>query len=123
LGIAYDSLNKIIDKMNNISKVKQVFVTDIGGKPINWNMTFQFYLDDEEPFYLMIKEQEVSIYLGIAPGPEIVMSGDNKAIVKICNGKGDFTHAISREEIMVEKGKVMDVIRLTRAITIAIKAD
>jgi len=51
------------------------------------------------------------------------MSGDPNSIVKICNGKGDFTHAISREEITVEKGKVMDVIRLTRAITIVLKAN
>jgi len=49
------------------------------------------------------------------------MTGDNNAIVKICNGKGDFTHSISREEISVEKGKVIEVIRLTRAITIVLK--
>ena len=42
--------------------------------------------------------------------------------MRICEGKGDFTHAISREEISVEQGKVMDVIRFTRAITIILKA-
>ncbi|MFX1278614.1 MAG: hypothetical protein ACFFA3_04305 [Promethearchaeota archaeon] len=107
--------------MNNSAKVKQVFVTDIGGKPINWDITFQFYLEGEEPFHLIIKDQELSLYLGIGPRANVVMSGDNNAIVKICNGKGDFTHAISREEITVEKGKVMDVIRLTRAIAIVLK--
>jgi putative sterol carrier protein len=121
LGVAYDSLIKVIDKMNNSTKVKQVFVTDIGGKPSNWDITFQFYLEGEEPFHLIIKDQELSLYLGIAPRANIVMSGDNNAIVKICDGKGDFTHAISREEITVEKGKVMDVIRLTRAISIVLK--
>lgn len=123
MGVAYDSLTKIIDKLNNSAKVKQVFVTDIGGKPINWDIAFQFYLEGEEPFHLIIKDQELSLFLGIAPRANVVMSGDNNAIVKICNGKGDFTHAISREEITVEKGKVMDVIRLTRAIAIVLKTD
>ena len=50
------------------------------------------------------------------------MSGKSDAIMRICEGKGDFTHAISREQITVEKGKVMDVIRLTRAITIVLKS-
>ena len=94
---------------------------DVGGKPINWNMIFQFNLKDEEPFYLTIKEQNVSITLGTAIETGIIMTGDNNTIVKICNDKGDFTHAISREQITVEKGKVMDVIRLTRAITIVLK--
>ena len=84
-------------------------------------MTFQFNLNNETPFYLNIKDQKVDITSGTSPEAEIVMSGDNNAIVKICHGKGDFTHAISREEITVEKGKVIDVIRLTRAITIALK--
>ncbi|MBY9017155.1 MAG: hypothetical protein KGD68_15810, partial [Candidatus Lokiarchaeota archaeon] len=53
----------------------------------------------------------------------IVISGKSDAIVRICEGKGDFTHAISREEILVEQGDVMDVIRLTRAITIILKAN
>ena len=52
----------------------------------------------------------------------IVMSGETNAIVRICEGKGDFTHAISREEILVEQGNVMDVIRFTRAITIVLKS-
>jgi putative sterol carrier protein len=123
LGIASEALKKIIERMNNISKAQQVFVTDIGGKTVNWNMVFQFNLDNEEPFYLKIENQKVDLKHGTAHNAEIIMSGDNNAIVKICNGKGDFTHAISREEITVEKGKVMDVIRLTRAITIVLKAD
>jgi len=42
--------------------------------------------------------------------------------VNICQGRGDFTHAISREQITVKKGKVMEVIRLTRAIIIVLKS-
>ena len=123
MGIASESLQIIAKMMNKIPKAQQVFVTDIGGKPINWNMIFQFNLKDEEPFYLTIKDQNVSVTLGTEIEAETIMTGDNNAIVKICNGKGDFTHAISREEITVEKGKVMDVIRLTRAITIVLKTE
>ena len=115
MGIAKDNLTKIIEKMNTIPKAQTVFVTNIAGKNVDWDMRFQLNLDNEDPFYLEIKERKGKIVDGI-------MSGDNNAIVRICEGKGDFTHAISREQITVEKGKVMDVIRLTRAITIVLKS-
>ena len=121
MGAACENLSRIVERMNKIPKAQHVFVTDVGGKPENWNMTFQFNLNDEEPFYLIIKNQEISVNTGASQDAEIIMSGDNTAITKICEGKGDFTHAISREEIKVETGKVMDVIRLTRAITIVLK--
>jgi len=121
MGIAKDNLTRIIEKMNTIPKAQTVFVTNIAGKNVDWDMRFQLNLDNEDPFYLEIKERKVKIVDGIISSAEIVMSGDNNAIVRICEGKGDFTHAISREQITVEKGKVMDVIRLTRAITIVLK--
>ncbi|MFW9784433.1 MAG: hypothetical protein ACFFFB_19290 [Candidatus Heimdallarchaeota archaeon] len=120
---ASEILGQIVSKMNTLTKVQQVFVTDISGKSVNWDIVFQFNLSNEAPFYLAINNQKVSIISGTSEDPEIIMSGDNNAIIKICEGKGDFTHAISREEICVEKGKVIDVIRLTRAITIALKAN
>lgn len=123
MGVAIESLTTIVEKMNDLPKAQQVFITDIASKPVNWSMTFQFNLDNENPFNLEIKDLKVSVNEGILSNAEIVMSGDNNAIVKICQGKGDFTHAISREEITVEKGRVMDVIRLTRAITIVLKAN
>ena len=123
MGVAFESLEKIIGKMNQIPKALQVFVTDIDGKSVNWNIKFQFNLDNEDSFYLEIKDQQLSINLGTSEDSEIVMSGDNKALTKICQGQGDFTHAISREEIKVVEGKIMDVIRLTRAITIVLKAE
>ncbi|MHA2007219.1 MAG: SCP2 sterol-binding domain-containing protein [Promethearchaeota archaeon] len=123
MGLAYDNLIKIAVKMNKISKALQVFVTDVGGKPVNWHMTFQFNLDKEDPFYLVIKDQQVSVNSGSLQDAGIVISGDNNSIMKICQGKGDFTHGISREEITVQKGKVMDIIRLTRAITIVLKTE
>jgi len=121
LGVAYENLKKIAEKMNKNPKALQVFVTDIGGKPVNWNMTFQFNLHEEEPLNLVIRDQEIIVNTGTKQDVEIVISGDNNAITKICQGKGDFTHAISREEIKVETGKIMDIIRLTRAITIVLR--
>ena len=122
MGIAKDNLTKIIEKMNGIPKAQTVFVTNIAGKDIDWDMTFQFNLENENPFYLEVKERNVKVVDGTFSNAEIIMSGDNNAIVRICEGKGDFTHAISREQITVQKGKVMDVIRLTRAITIVLKS-
>ncbi|MFX1315534.1 MAG: SCP2 sterol-binding domain-containing protein [Promethearchaeota archaeon] len=121
LGVARENLTKIIAKMNQNEKSKAVFVTNVAGKDIDWEMSFQFNLDNEQPFYLDIKNRKVNLLDGTNSDAFIVMSGDPNSIVKICNGKGDFTHAISREEITVEKGKVMDVIRLTRAIAIVLK--
>ncbi|MFX1358240.1 MAG: hypothetical protein ACFFA8_13295 [Promethearchaeota archaeon] len=123
MGQAKESLIKIIEKLNQSSKAKDVFVTNVAGKDVDWEMSFQFNLDNENPFYLEVRNRKVTLSDGIKPDAIIVMSGDNNSIVKICDGKGDFTHAISREEISVEKGKVMDVIRLTRAITITLKTN
>jgi putative sterol carrier protein len=121
MGAARDNLAGIIEKMSGNAKVEAVFVTNVAGKDVDWEMTFQFNLDNEEPFYVEIKGRNAKLVDGTLSDAKIVMSGDDDAIVKICQGKGDFTHAISREHITVEKGKVMDVIRLTRAITIVLK--
>ena len=121
MGQAKDSLSKIIENLNTIPKAQAVFVTNISGKDVDWEMSFQFNLDDEDPFFLEIKNRKAKLSNGIKSDAIMLMSGDPAAIVRICEGKGDFTHAISREQITVEKGKVMDVIRLTRAITIVLK--
>ena len=121
MGVANENLSNIIEKMNVIPKAQQVFVTNIAGNDIDWEMSFQFNLDNEDPFYVEIKERKANLNSGTFSNPGIVMTGDNNAILRICEGKGDFTHAISREQITVKKGKVMDVIRLTRAITIVLK--
>ena len=122
MGEAKDKLNNVIEKMNKNPKAQSVFVTNIAGKDVNWEISFQFNLENEEPFFLEIKNRETNLSNGTKSNAIIVMSGDSKAIIRICEGKGDFTHAISREQITVDKGKVMDVIRLTRAITIVLKA-
>ena len=122
MGQAKENLMKIIEKMNENPKARAVFVTNIAGKDVDWEMSFQFNLDNDEPFYLEIKNQKSKVVDKTMPEALIVMSGKSDAIVRICEGKGDFTHAISREEILVEKGSVMDVIRFTRAITIVLKS-
>ena len=122
MGQAKENLKRIVEKINENSKAQAVFVTNIAGKDVDWEMSFQFSLDNDEPFYLEIKNQKSKVLDGTKSEANITMSGKSDAIVRICGGKGDFTHAISREEITVEKGKVMDVIRFTRAITIVLKA-
>ena len=121
MGIAKENLVKIIEMINQNAKAQAVFISNIAGKDVSWDMVFQFNLDNEDSFHLAVKDRKCNIAEGTASNPDIVMSGDNEAIVRICEGKGDFTHAISREQITVEKGKVMEVIRLTRAITTALR--
>ena len=115
------NLSQIIEKINQNLKAQKVFVTNIAGKDVDWEISFQFNLDNESPFYLDLKNRKLTLNEGINSDAIVVMSGDPDAIIRICEGKGDFTHAISREQIIVEKGKVMDVIRLTRAITVGLK--
>ncbi len=122
MELASEYLNKIIEKLNSNEKAQAVFETNIEGKTRDWEMSFQFNLDNEDSFYILIKDRRVQLTHGTKLDAEIVMSGNNNAIIRICEGKGDFTHAISREQITVEKGKVMDIIRLTRAITITLKS-
>jgi hypothetical protein len=117
-----EKLKNIVEKMNSNPKAQAVFITNVSGNDMDWEMSFQFKLYNEEPFFLEIKNQMGLISDGIKSDAEIVMSGESKAIEGICEGKGDFTHAISREQISVDKGKVMDVIRLTRAISIVLKS-
>ena len=122
MGQAKENLIKIVEKMNSNPKAQSVFITNVAGKDVNWEMSFQFNLDKEEPYFLEVKNRAIKLSNGIKFDARIVMSGESKAIERICEGKGDFTHAISREQITVEKGKVMDIIRLTRAITIVLKS-
>ncbi len=122
MGAAKENLENIITKVNQNEKAQAVFVTNVAGKDVNWKMSFQFNLSNEDPFYLSINDRKGILSNGTKLDADIVMTGDPEAIVRICNGKGDFTHAISREQITVERGKVMDVVRLTRAITVALKS-
>ena len=122
MGQAKENLMKIVESMNQNPKAQAVFVTNIAGKDVDWEMSFQFNLEKDEPFYLEIKNQKSKVLDGTKSEAIIAISGKSDAIVRICEGKGDFTHAISREEILVEKGNVMDVIRFTRAITIVLKS-
>ncbi len=122
MGVVKDKFSNVIERMNKNPKAQSVFVTNIAGKDVNWEISFQFNLDNEDPFFLEIKNRETKLSSGTKSDVIVLMSGDSNAIIRICEGKGDFTHAISREQITVEKGKVMDVIRLTRAITIVLKA-
>ncbi|MFX0012827.1 MAG: SCP2 sterol-binding domain-containing protein [Candidatus Hermodarchaeota archaeon] len=123
MGEVKNKLMNLVEKMNNTPKAQSVFVTNIAGEDVDWEMSFQFNLDNENPFFLEIKNQKISLNNGSKSDANIIMTGDPSAIERICDGKGDFTHAISREQISVEKGKVMDVIRLTRAITIVLKTN
>ncbi|UCC20657.1 MAG: hypothetical protein JSV62_05035 [Promethearchaeota archaeon] len=121
MALARNSLSNIVEKLNMNPKAQAVFVTNISGIDVDWEMSFQFNLDNEDPFYLIVKNRKAVIFDGTKSDAIIVMSGNPAAIIRISEGKGDFTHAISREQITVDKGKVMDVIRLTRAITIVLK--
>ncbi len=53
MGQAKENLRKIVEKMNENPKAQAVFITNVAGKDIDWEMSFQFKLDDVEPFFLL----------------------------------------------------------------------
>ncbi len=46
MGIASENLGKIIEKMTSNEKAQAVFATNIGGKTLDWEITFQFNMDN-----------------------------------------------------------------------------
>jgi len=107
---------KIIELINKTPKSKQVFESE------DWRYTIQFKLDGEdEPFFLVVKDGIGKVIVGEDINADMLITGDNNSIIKTSQGKGDFTHGISREEISVEKGKVFELIRISRAIGVALK--
>ena len=78
-----EKLKIIVEKMNSIPKAQAVFVTNIAGKDVDWEMSFQFNLDNEEPFFLEIKNKAVILSDGVKSDALIVMSGESKAIERI----------------------------------------
>lgn len=83
MGQAKENLSKIVEKLNTIPKAQAVFVTNIAGKDVDWEMSFQFILDNEDPFFLEIKNLQATLSEGTESDAIIVMSGDPEAIVKI----------------------------------------
>jgi putative sterol carrier protein len=113
---AREGIERIIKLINKTPKAKQVFESE------DWSYTIQFNLDGEnDPFYLVIKNGIGKVIIGEDPNADMVIIGDNNSIVKTSQGRGDFTHGISREEITVEKGKVFELMRVSRAIGVALK--
>ena len=96
MGLARENLEKISAKFTGNAKVEAMFSTNNEGKDTPWEMTFQLTLDGEDPFNLAINGDKASISDGVASNAGVVLTGDPNSIVKICNGQGDFTHAISR---------------------------
>jgi len=107
---------KIIDLINKTLKSKQIFESE------DWRYTIQFKLDGEDdPFFLVVKDGIGKVIVGEDANADMLITGDKNSIIKTSQGKGDFTHGISREEITVEKGKVFELMRISRAIGVALK--
>ena len=85
----------------------------------DWAAVFLFNLDNGEPFHIKIAGGEAELIRGSAADATHLMSGDGAALAKAVTGRGDLTHAISREDLVVEKGMVIDFVRLGRAIIAA----
>ncbi len=116
VGEARTESEKIIKLINSNSKAQKVISAE------NWNVSFQFDLDNEpEPFYIQILNGKANLKTGNISDPTLLIIGDGASVAKASRGQGDFTHSISREEIEVKKGKIIELIRYGRAIAAALK--
>ncbi len=107
---------KIIALINASPKVKKILEAE------NWHAIFQLNLEGEtKPFFIEIKNGKATLQEGTNPNPTLLITGKGSSIARVCRGQGDFTHSISREEIEIKKGKVMELIRYGRAISAAVK--
>ena len=116
MGEGRTESEKIIKLINTSSKAQKILAAE------NWHVIFQFDLDGENsPFFIEVKEGKVNLQEGTHPNPTMLITGDTSSIARASRGQGDFTHSISREEIEIKKGKVMELIRYGRAISAALK--
>ena len=105
---------KIIDLINATPKAQKILAAE------NWSVAFQFELD-EPPFYIKIQDGKATLKKGTCSNPTLFIVGSGASIARASSGQGDFTHCISREEVEIRQGKVMELIRYGRAITAALK--
>ena len=116
VGEARTESEKVLKLINENAKAQKIISAE------NWNVVFQFELAGEpEPFYIEIKDGMANLKSGIHPDPTLIIAGESMSIARASRGQGDFTHSISREEVEVKKGKIIELIRYGRAIAAALK--
>lgn len=116
MGEGKTESEKILKLINENAKAQKILTAE------NWNVVFQFELDDEpEPFYIEVKDGTVSLQSGAHSDPTLIIAGEGASIARASRGQGDFTHSISREEVEVTKGKIIELIRYGRAIAAALR--
>ncbi len=116
MGEARTETEKILKLINDSPKAQKILAAE------NWNVVFQFELNTEpEPFYVEVKAGKAVLKGGKHSNPTLLITGDGTGVARASRGQGDFTHAISREQVEVRKGKVMELIRYGRAIAAALK--
>ena len=116
VGEAKAESAKILKLINENAKAQKILAAE------DWNVVFQFELAGEpEPFYIEVKSGKASLITGKHPNPTLLLVGEAASIARASRGQGDFTHSISREEVEVKSGKIMELIRYGRAIAAALK--
>ncbi|GAB4316265.1 MAG: hypothetical protein Kow0069_18430 [Promethearchaeota archaeon] len=102
-----------VARVNGSEKARAVLAAE------DWSAAFQFDLSSGESFHVVVSGGEAGVGVGRHPSPTVVVAGSAAAVAKASRGEGDFTHAISREEVRVQAGKVADLIRWSRALSAA----
>ena len=81
----------------------------------NWSTVFQFELDGEKTFYIVVNQGKFEIQQGIYPKPKTVVSGEILALKELLNGIVDVTHFIAGGKLRLIRGDYFDLLNLSRA--------
>ncbi|WP_293265918.1 SCP2 sterol-binding domain-containing protein [Neptunomonas sp.] len=86
-----------------IEKLPSRFQADAAG---SLNAIFQFLLEDDDDFYISIKEQECTTQPGEHQDPSITLIMDSNTFIKVVTGEQDGMSAFLKGQLRAE-GNVM----------------
>ena len=78
-----------------------------------WHSVVQFDLTGEEPFYIILDEQETEFQEGRFDNPDVVLSGRSEVFFDVITGKLDPDRAYMMKKYAV-KGSVVDAMKFRR---------
>ena len=82
---SFNLLTALATNVSNNSSLKEKFIT--------WKKVFQFNPHDEEPFFLEIKDGDISVIKGTHDEPTATLISGNQDMVDMLNGKLDAFNA------------------------------
>lgn len=116
MGATRDEFMKCIPLLNDNKSARNLMES--------FNRTIQFTLNDEsDGFFITIEDDGMSLSPGISARADIKVSGEGAAFAQVVSREVDVTHMIAQGRTRVIKGKVSEMILLTRILWVLKRAN